>query len=124
MTTAVDGSTVTLPVATTIVIDGIPDDVPTVAVPAGASTSGIVASNGATGSSVVEFTLSGDVDRETLSAGVRTALEAEGWAFVERSYDATTMRMIFETDDGATALTWVLVTGDGPTTGSVTVIGS
>ncbi|MEY2974126.1 MAG: hypothetical protein RIR49_546 [Actinomycetota bacterium] len=114
----------TLPVATTILVDGIPDDVPTVAVPDGASTSGIVASNGTTGSSVVEFSLSGDVDRELLSTGVRTALEGEGWVFVERSYDTTTMRMIFETADGATILTWVLVTSDGSAAGSVTVIGA
>jgi hypothetical protein len=124
VTTPVDGSTATLPVATTIVVDGIPDDIPTAAVPDGASTSGIVASDGATGSSVVEFSLSGDVDRDIVSSAVRTALEAEGWTFVERSYDTTTVRMILETADGATVLTWVLVAGDGSAAGSVTVIGA
>ena len=113
-----------LATATTAVVDGVPDAIPASAVPDGASTSGIVASNGVTGSSVVEFTLSGDVDREALSAASRAAIEADGWVFVERSYDATTMRMTFTSTDEASSLTWVLVTGDGPPAGSITVVGS
>ena len=112
-----------LATATTVLIDGVPDAVPTGAVPDGASTSGIVASDGVTGSSVVEFTLPDDVDREMLSTASRAAIEAAGWVFVERSYDATTMRMIFASADETSSLTWVLVTGDGPPAGSVTVVG-
>ena len=122
-TTVDSGTTDSLATATTAVVDGIPDAIPTGAVPDGATTSGIVASNGVTGSSVVEFTLSGDTDRETLSATSRAAIEAAGWTFVERSYDATTMRMIFTSADEAATLTWVIVTGDGPAAGSVTVVG-
>lgn len=125
VTTVVDGEpSDSLATATTAVVDGVPDAIPASAVPDGASTSGIVASNGVTGSSVVEFTLSGDVDREALSAASRAAIEADGWVFVERSYDATTMRMTFTSTDEASSLTWVLVTGDGPPAGSITVVGS
>ena len=124
VTSIAGGTADSLATATTAVVDGIPDAIPASAVPDGATTSGIVASNGVTGSSVVEFTLSGDVDREALSAASRAAIEAEGWVFVERSYDATTMRMIFTATDEASSLTWVLVTGDGPPTGSITVVGS
>lgn len=124
VTTTIDaGASDSLATATTVVVDGIPDAIPTGAVPDGATTSGIVASNGVTGSSVVEFTLSGDTDREALSATSRAAIEADGWVFVERSYDATTMRMLFTSDDAASTLTWVLVTADGPAAGSVTVVG-
>lgn len=122
-TTVGTGTTDSLATATTAVVDGIPDAIPPGAVPDGATTSGIVASNGVTGSSVVEFTLSGDTDREALSATSRAAIEADGWVFVERSYDATTMRMLFTSDDAASTLTWVLVTADGPAAGSVTVVG-
>lgn len=123
VTTIAGGTTDSLATATTVVIEGIPDAIPSGAVPDGATTSGIVASNGVTGSSVVEFTLSGDTDREALSATSRAAIEEAGWVFVERSYDATTMRMTFTSADEAATLTWVLVTGEGPAAGSVTVVG-
>ena len=123
VTTIAGGTADSLATATTVVIDGIPDAIPPGAVPDGATASGVVASNGVTGSSAVEFMLSGGTDREALSATSRAAIEADGWVFVERSYDTTTMRMIFTSADAASTLTWVLVTGDGPAAGSVTVVG-
>ena len=123
VTTVAGDASGSLATATTVVIDGIPDAIPPDAVPDGAATSGIVASDGETGSSVVEFTLAGDVDREALSAAGRAAIETAGWVFVERGYDATTMRMVFASADAASTLTWVLVTGDGRASGSVTVVG-
>lgn len=107
---------------TTQAVDGIPDDVPTAAVPAGAEASGIVASADGQGSSAAEFTLAGDIDRDAVSAEARANIELDGWTFYERVYDETTMQMTFTRDDAT--LTWTLMLNDSGAAGSVVVVGS
>ena len=115
-------------VATTVTVvtstvDGSPDNIPDAVIPDGAEVSGIIAQAGAAqGSSAAEFTLDGDVDRDVLADAARTAAETDGWIFVERAYDATTMVMTF-TRDTAT-LTWTLRLTEDGAAGSVVVVGS
>lgn len=107
--------------ATTQTVDGIPDGVPTAAVPDGAEASGIIASAGEQGSTAAEFTLSGDIDRDAVSAEARANIELDGWTFFERIYDETTMQMTFTRNDAT--LTWTLVLNDSGAAGSVVVVG-
>lgn len=115
-------------VATTVTVvtstvDGRPDDIPEGVIPADAEVTGIIAQAGATqGSSAAEFNLDGNIERDILADAARTAAETDGWNFVERSYDATTMVMTF-TRDTAT-LTWTLRLTDTGAAGAVVVAGN
>ena len=109
-------------VAVPSTIDGIPADVPSAVVPNDADVSGIIGRIGEQGSSAAEFSITGEIDRDQLSADAQTAAEGDGWTFIERTYDEVTMVMTF-TRDGAT-LTWSLTLTDDGADGAVIVVGA
>lgn len=121
------GSEESIDVATTVTVvtstvDGRPDNIPEAVIPDGAEVTGIIAQAGAAqGSSAAEFTLVGDIERDVLADTARTAIENDGWTFVERAYDATTMVMTFTRD--AATLTWTLRLTETGAAGSVVVVG-
>lgn len=121
------GSEESIDVATTVTVvtstvDGRPDNIPEAVIPDGAEVTGIIAQAGAAqGSSAAEFTLVGDIERDVLADTARTAIEIDGWTFVERAYDATTMVMTFTRD--AATLTWTLRLTETGAAGSVVVVG-
>ena len=117
-----DTTTATDPPVTTVLVEGRPDAIPDGAVPDGAVVSGIEAGNGVTGSTAAEFTLTGQVDLAATADSARTALEADGWVFVERVYDDTTMQMTFADVDGTSTLTWTLALTEQGGAGSVIVV--
>ena len=121
------GSEESIDVATTVTVvtstvDGRPDNIPEAVIPDGAEVTGIIAQAGAAqGSSAAEFTIVGDIERDVLADTARTAIEIDGWTFVERAYDATTMVMTFTRD--AATLTWTLRLTETGAAGSVVVVG-
>lgn len=122
VTTDIATATDPPPPVTTVLVEGRPDAIPDGAVPDGATVSGIEAGNGVTGSTAAEFTLVGEVDLSTITDAARTALEGEGWVFVERVYDDTTMQMTFADVDGTSTLTWTLGLTEAGGAGSVIVV--
>ena len=101
----------------TVTVPGVTEDLPPDMVPQGAETQGIVVTNPNGGSSGVEFAIAGwdgsVADRDALADAARAAAERVGWLVRERSYDDTTMQIIFDHPDGSALTYTVSRTADG-----------
>lgn len=103
-------------------VDGVPAEVPSGAVPEGATgITGMVTSSDEAFSAAVEFDLNTD-DREAVLAEAEPAIRAAGFEFIERLYDAERTQTLYSSPSGS-LLTYTLTRTDSGLRGAI-VIGS
>jgi len=110
------------PTRTVREVDDVPAEVPSGAVPEGATgITGMVTSSDETFSAAVEFDLDAD-DHAAVLAEVEPAIRAAGFEFVERLYDADRIQTLYSSPSGS-LLTYTLARTDSGLRGAI-VIGS
>ena len=117
-----DATTVPPAVRSVREFDEVPPEVPSGAVPEGATgITGMVTSSDEAFSAAVEFDLNTD-DREAVLAEVEPAIRAAGFEFIERLYDADRTQTLYSSPSGS-LLTYTLSRTDSGLRGAI-VIGS
>ncbi len=103
-------------------VDGVPAEVPSGAVPEGATgITGMVTSSDEAFSAAVEFDLNTE-DRDAVLAEVGPAIRAAGFEFIERLYDADRTQTLYSSPSGS-LLTYTLTRTDSGLRGAI-VVGS
>lgn len=103
-------------------VDGVPAEVPSGAVPEGATgVEGIVTTSDDSFSAAVEFDIDAS-DRDAVLAAVEPAIRAAGFEFVERLYDADRTQSLYSSPSGS-LLTYTLTRTDSALRGAI-VVGS
>ena len=103
-------------------VDGVPAEVPSGAVPEGATNvEGIVTTSNDAFSAAVEFDIDAS-DSDGVLAAVEPAIRAAGFEFVERLYDADRTQSLYSSPSGS-LLTYTLTRTDSGLRGAI-VVGS
>ena len=103
-------------------VDGVPAEMPSGAVPEGATNvEGIVTTSDDAFSAAVEFDIDAS-DSDAVLAAVEPAIRAAGFEFVERLYDADRIQSLYSSPSGS-LLTYTLTRTDSGLRGAI-VVGS